>query len=1071
MDRRNVEDIYPLSPLQHGILFVSLYTGGRAYQEQFPMVLHGELVPDALERAFHALVARHGALRTGYVWEGVPQPLQFVLRQATAPFDHLDWTSQPDWRAALDALMDADFRRGHDLKRPPLVRASLARMDDRRHLFLLAMHHVVADGWSLPLLIDELITLYRAELDGVPADLPPATRYRDYVQWLLGRDNAAAEAFWRRTLAGFTRPTPLPLDNGAPSTEEVFCETLDVDAEVMARAQAFARGQGVTLNTLVQGAWALLLGRYAGTRDVVFGATVSGRPAELPGVERAVGLYINTVPVRVALDDGVAVGDWLRTLQQAQAETRQYEYARLVDVHGWSGLPRDVKLFESMVVFENFPLGDDDEDDDDALRVEVLPEPERSGYGLALVCAPAEGRLQLRLTCDEARFTPQGARRLVAGVEAVLARLTADPARRLGTITTLSPGERATLEAWAQGPALAAAAGDTLHGAFAAHAARDPHAPAVEDARVRWSYAELDARSRRLAARLAAAGVRPGTRVGVCMERGAPVVAAMLAIVRAGAAYVPLDPEYPAERLAFMVDDSRAAALLVDEGAPRFEGFAGPVLRADEDGGADGADWADVGLGGEGEAYLIYTSGSTGRPKGTAAPHRAVLRLAVHPGFAVGPGDRLAQVASTSFDGSVYEIWGALAAGAAVVVIDRETVLEPRALAAALRERGVTWMFLTTALFNQVARERPDAFSTLRQLLVGGEVVDAAAFRAVLAAGCPELVDVYGPTEATVFATTHPLRGVDQVPEGVPVPIGRPIAGTSAWVLDDDGRPAPPGAAGELCLGGPALAHGYAGRPALTAGRFVPDAFSGTPGARLYRTGDRARWTEGGALEYLGRIDAQVKVRGFRVEPGEVEAALRAHPGVHDAAVGTRVDPSGSHGLVAWVVPGSVQGMDVAGLRAWLGERLPEWMVPPAWVVVDALPLTPQGKLDRAALPDPEGIAHGPAEEYVEPATETERELAELWREVLQVERVGARDTFFALGGHSLLGMQLASRVHQKLGVELPLREFFDHPRLADMAARVDVALEAQMLALLAEVEEMSDEEARALAAPGGEGG
>src|SRR5687767_5554851 len=313
MDRRNVEDIYPLSPLQHGILFHSLLTGGRAYQEQFPMLLHGELFPDALERAFHALVARHGALRTGYVWEGVPQPLQFVLRQATAPFDHLDWTSEPDWRAALAALLDADFRRGHDLKRPPLVRASLARIGDRRHLLLLAMHHVVSDGWSFPLMIDELHTLYRAELDGVPADLPPATRYRDYVQWLMGRDTAAAEAFWRRTLAGFTRPTPLPLDNGAPSTEEVFCETLDVDAEVMARAQAFARGQGVTLNTLVQGAWALLLGRYAGTRDVVFGATVSGRPAELPGVERAVGLYINTVPVRVALDDGVAVGDWLRT--------------------------------------------------------------------------------------------------------------------------------------------------------------------------------------------------------------------------------------------------------------------------------------------------------------------------------------------------------------------------------------------------------------------------------------------------------------------------------------------------------------------------------------------------------------------------------------------------------------------------------------------------------------------------------------------------------------------------------------------------------------------------------------
>src|SRR4051812_18582964 len=303
MDRRNVEDIYPLSPLQNGIVFHSLYTGGQAYQEQFPMMLHGELSADALERAFHALVARHGALRTGFVWEGVPQPLQFVLRQARAPFDHLDWTAEPDdWRAALDRLMESDYARGYDLKRPPLVRVSLARIDARKHLLLLSLQHVVADGWSLPLLLDELHLLYGAERAGVPVELPPAPRYRDYVQWLMARDTGAAEAFWRRTLAGFERPTPLPLDNGAPSSEIVFCASLDVDAEIMVRAQAFARSQGVTLNTLVQGAWALLLARHAGVRDVVFGATVSGRPPELPGVERAVGLYINNVPVRVATD-------------------------------------------------------------------------------------------------------------------------------------------------------------------------------------------------------------------------------------------------------------------------------------------------------------------------------------------------------------------------------------------------------------------------------------------------------------------------------------------------------------------------------------------------------------------------------------------------------------------------------------------------------------------------------------------------------------------------------------------------------------------------------------------------
>ncbi|HET7460820.1 MAG TPA: amino acid adenylation domain-containing protein [Longimicrobium sp.] len=1069
MDRRNLEDIYPLSPLQQGILFHSVYTGGEVYQEQFPLLLHGELDGGALERAFHALVARHGALRTGFVWEGVPQPLQFVVREARAPFRQLDWTGDPGWRARLDALLEEDYRLKYDLKKPPLARAALARLDERRYVFVLSMYHGVTDGWSFPLLIDELMALYDADRAGVPAALPPAPRYRDYVQWLLGRDAAAAEAYWRRTLAGMTHATPLPLDGGGPAGDHVRCETLDLAPAVMERVHAFTRSQGVTLNTLTQAAWALLLGRHAGERDVTFGATVSGRPPELPGVERAVGLYINAVPVRARLDDAVPVGDWLRALQAQQAESRQYEYSRLVDVHGWSGLPHDERLFQSVMVFENYPLGKPDGDDADGLRLEALSEPDRTGYGLALVCAPLPTGMQLRMSYDQARFTPVAARRIVRGVEAAIRGLVEDAGRPLGSVLTLAEDERATLAAWADGPAFDANPAATLHGAFAAHAARAPHAPAVEDARVRWSYAELDARSRALAARLSDAGVGPGDRVGICMERSAAMVAAMLAVVRAGAAYVPLDPEYPSERLSFMVADSGAAALLVDAGAPAFDAFAGPVLRADADDDPPAGEWEDAAVGAEAAAYLIYTSGSTGRPKGTPVPHRAVLRMAADPLVAPASTDRVAQVTSTSFDPSAYEIWGALAAGAALVVIGRDTVLDPAAFAAALREGGVTRMFLATALFNQVARARPDAFATLRQVIVGGEAVDAAAFRAVLAAGCPELVNGYGPTEATIFATNHAVRATGEIADGVSVPIGRPLAGTRAWVLDDAGRPAPLGAAGELCLGGAALAHGYAGRPVLTAERFVPDPFSAVPGARLYRTGDRARWSEDGVLEYRGRIDTQVKVRGYRVEPGEVEAALTAHPGVRAAAVGARVDASGTRGLVAWVEPASAQGMDPAGLRGWLAGRLPEWMLPAAWVIVDALPITANGKVDRAALPDPDGASRAHAEEYVEPSTDTEGELAELWRQLLGVERVGARDSFFAVGGHSLLAMQLASRLQQHFGAELPLRALFDHPRLAEMAARIDQARDAELAALLAEVEGMSDEEARALA--GGEAG
>jgi len=1133
MDRRNVEDIYPLSPLQQGLLFHSVYSEGAAYQEQFPLLLLGELDVDALERAFRGVVARHGALRTGFAWEGVPQPLQFVLRQAQPAFDRLDWSGAGDgWRARFDALMDADLRRGHDLKRPPLVRMTVARVDERRHVMLLSMHHAVIDGWSLPLVVGELDALYHAERAGRPADLPPAPRYRDYVQWLMGRDAAAAEAFWRAALAGFRRATPLPLDRGPQAAgDQRAKETVAVDAGLMERAQEFARAQGVTLNTLAQAAWALLLARHAGDDDVVFGATVSGRPPEIAGVERTVGLFINTVPVRVRFDASASVGEWLRAIQRAQVETRQFEYARLVDVQGWSEVPREAPLFESLLVFENYPVrmggGDDGAP---ALEAEGLPAPERTNYALTLIVAPAGGETQLRLAYDPARFGGAAAARIVAGVQAALAALVTGADRAVGELSILGQAEEAELARWAYGPALDIRPGATLHGEFARYAAAAPGALAVEDGIVRWTYAELDAHTRRLAARLAAAGVGAGSRVGVAMEPGAWRIAGMLATLRAGAAYVPLDLAYPAERLSYMLADSNVAALLVDDAvSPALAPFAGPVLRPSDKTADDAADEIDAsllsyavdpsqsspspaergqGAGGRGpaaafdeagspaslpllstdsvpstgdtsadaslaaagdaEAYVVYTSGSTGRPKGISVPHRAVLRMAADPGWRCGPGDRVAQVTSASFDPMAYEVWGALAAGAAVVVIDRETMLDARAFAAALQERGVTAMFLSTGLFNEVARQAPEAFNPLRYVIVGGEAVDAQAIRAVLAAGCPRVINGYGPAEATVFATTHTVTSAGEIPaDAASIPIGKPVVGTVARVLDARMRPVPVGAAGELYLGGPALAHGYVGQSELTAERFLPDPFSADADARLYRTGDGARWTPEGVLEYLGRLDDQVKVRGYRVEPGEIVAVLRAHPSIAAAVVAARPDASGAQRLVAWVVPSPERGVDVDELRAHLAARLPEWMVPAAWVVMDALPLTANGKVDRAALPDPDGRAV--EVEHVEPRTDTERELAGVWREVLKADRVGAHDTFFALGGHSLLAMQLAARIHAGMGVDLPLRTLFDNPRLADMAARVDEARDAELAALLAEVEGMTDEEARALTAGAGE--
>ena len=608
----------------------------------------------------------------------------------------------------------------------------------------------------------------------------------------------------------------------------------------------------------------------------------------------------------------------------------------------------------------------------------------------------------------------------------------------------------------------------SLPALFAEVARAHAGAEAVAWGEERLTYAELDARANRLARRLQGAGVRPGDRVGVSLERSAALVTALLAVLKAGASYVPLDPAYPAERRAFMRRDAGLSALVASRAADAGveAGERVRVVALGEEQGAIAARPAEApgaaAFGGS-EAYVVYTSGSTGTPKGIAVSHRAVARLARGTDYVrLGPGDRVAQLSNTSFDAATFEIWGALLTGATLVGVRREVSLDPAALAAAVREDRLTTVFLTTALFNAVARAAPDAFAPLSHLLFGGEAVDPEAVRRVLTEGAPRrLLHVYGPTECTTFATWHL---VDAVPDGAAtVPIGRPLAHTTAHVLDGAMRPA---AAGELCLGGDGVAHGYVGRPGLTAERFVPDPFSDVPGARLYRTGDRVRWhaeTTSSVLEFVGRLDAQVKLLGMRVEPGEIEGALRRHPEVADAVVLLREDAPGERRLVAYATPAHGARFDGdagAALRAWLAERLPEYLVPTAVVTLDAFPLNPNGKVDRKALPAP---ARDERAEGVAPRTSTEATLAEVWAEVLRLERVYADDDFYALGGQSLLAAQVAARVRDRLGVELPLRRVFEAPVLADLAAAVDAERDAAFLRLLEEVDGLSDAEVAAL--------
>jgi amino acid adenylation domain-containing protein len=1057
VNRKNVEDIYPLSPLQEGMLFHAVYSAGKgAYVEQWPLLLEGALDVDAFGRAFQRVVDRHAALRTAFVWENVPRPLQVVFRTAQVPVERLDWSDADDaaWRARLDAFAAEGRAAGFALGTPPLVRLTLVRLSGERHLLLFAFHHLLMDGWSAPLVFDEWWQAYDAVLRGQAPHLPPAPRFRDYIGWLQAQDASAAEGFWRETLRGFAEPTPLPLDRGgADVAEEHAAESLRIGGAAGARLLALARELAVTPNTVVQGAWALLLARYAGRGDVVFGATVSGRPAGLPGVERMVGLFINTLPVRVRVDASRTVRGWLGELQQQQAEARQHEHARLLDVQGWSEAPREHPLFGSLVVFENYPLGQGGgEDDEGTLRMTQLPAPEGSTYPLTLVVAPGPDGVELRLSYEVRRFTASAARRMLDATDAILRAFGDAPDGWLADVDALPAEDRPLLAAWAAGEAVDDAPA-RLHDAFERRAAETPDAVAVAWAGGRMTYAALNTRAGALARRLVESGVRPESAVGVCLPRGADAVVALLAVLKAGGVYLPLDPAYPDERLRWMLDDARAAALIADDaGRALLADFAGPVLPASDD--ADRAEstfalshFRTFALPSSG-AYVIYTSGSTGLPKGVLVQHgeaAAHVRAAAR-AYGLTASDRVLQFAAPGFDVALEQVLAPLSAGATVVLRGAEVPVAAE-LAALLRDERVTVFNPPTAYWHALAADAEavaQVRAAVRLTLAGGEAMLDAAARRWLAAGEGDdvLLNVYGPTETVVTSTAQAVDA-SVLGGGATVPVGRPLPGRAAYVLDDGGRPVPVGAPGELHAGG-LLARGYVGRPALTAERFVPDAFSGVPGARLYRTGDRARWTEAGALEFLGRADLQVKVRGFRVELGEVEAALLRFPGVRGAAADVR-----GGALAAYVVASA--GIDADAVRAALAETLPEHMVPSAVVVVDALPLTPNGKLDRAALPDPRPSS---TEAHAAPETETERELAALWTELLGVEGIGAEDSFFALGGHSLLAMQLMSRVRQAMEIELPLRTLFEAPRLRALAARVDALRDEMLAARLGELDE-----------------
>src|SRR5438445_1308843 len=1041
---REVEDIYPLSGLQQGLLFHSLYAPQSAvYVVSVTCRLGGRLDVAAFRRAWQHVVERHAVLRTAFVGHELDRPVQVVRRRVTLPFELHDWrgvlSAEQDERFA--ALLAEDRARGFDFAAPPLMRLHLMRVADAEWRLIWNSHHILFDGWSLPVLLDEVLAAYAAFSRGEAPRLAPVRPFRDYIGWLQRQDMAAAQRWWRDRLAGVTAPTTLGIDRPAATAGVHYAEHDAAVPVELAELERFARHHKLTVNTLVQGAWALLLARYADSDEVVFGVTVAGRPAELPEVERTVGLFINTLPLRLLVPPGQTVVDWLHTVQARQTELIEHQHSPLSEVQRCSELPAGTPLFDSIVAFENYPAEMAAAADiTRTIRITEVRPVERTNYPLTLQVALGAA-LSLRLIYDADRFAADAIARMVGHFTRLLGGLIADPARPLSTLSPLDAAERRQLIA---PPADRAAwrRDRCLHELIAGQAARTPDAVALSCADETLSYGELERRANRLAHHLRAHGVGPDVVVGLCAERSPEMVVALLAILKAGGAYLPLDPGLPPDRLAYMLADASAPVLIIQDA---LAGLLpeGEIVRVRLDADAPAiarqpATPPDSTVAPDNLAYVIYTSGSTGRPKGTLVTHDCVTRLfaATDPWFAFGPHDVWTLFHSFAFDFSVWELFGALLHGGRLVIVPYWVSRSPEQFHALLAREAVTVLNQTPSAFAQLVRADAAASRelALRLVIFGGEALNLAELAPWFERHGdtrPQLINMYGITETTVHVTFRPVRMADLAAAAGTSPIGTPIPDLQLHVLDRQREPAPLGVAGEMHVGGAGLARGYLGRPGLTAERFVPDPFGA--GERLYRTGDLARRSADGNLDYLGRIDHQVKIRGFRIEPGEIEAALLAHPGIDQAAVVVR-DDAGDRRLVAYLV--GEAAADATELRAHLQRTLPDYMVPAALVALDQLPLTSNGKLDRNALPAPE--AHS-GQTYLAPRNAAEQALAGILAGVLGLDRVGIDDNFFELGGDSIQSIQVVARAN-RAGLKLTARQIFEQQTVAGLATVVEAA-------------------------------
>jgi len=1052
--------VFPVSFAQQRLWFFDqLVPNSCLYNVPTLLRLTGTLDRAALAQSFNEIVRRHEVLRTTFVVvEG--QLVQLIVPQLSLPLPLLDLQTVPLAQQPVQQLILQEIRQPFNLSQGPLLRLKLLRLEADHHVLILNLHHIVFDEWSVGVLIREVGTLYAALKEGKPSPLQPLPiQYADFAQWqrqwLQGEVLRTQLSYWQQQLndlASLNLPSDRPR-RSQPSHQGAI-QRLELPEELSVELERLSQQSGTTLFMTLLAAFQTLLYRYTGQADIAVGSPIANRNRS--ELEALIGFFTNSLVLRTDLSGNPSFRELLARVRETTLAAYAYQdlpFEKLVEELHPDRDPSRHPLFQVVFALQNAPM-------------EHLTLPGLTLSSLDLEVTTTRFDLELYLWESGENFRSlwgsgwqqsTGLRgvlvystdlfdrgsmvRLLTHFQTLLTAAVAAPDTRLGDLPVLSAAEEAQLlQEWNQ-TQRPYPREQCIQQRFEAQVDQQPEAIAVRFGDQSFTYEALNRGSNQLAHYLRRRGVGPESLVGVCLDPSVMMVAGLLGILKAGGAYLPLDPACPPDRLRWMLADAGVSLLLTQQ--PWVDPLGAlpmPVICLERD-------WPAIAEESEENpaprttaanlAYVIYTSGSTGTPKGVAVPHRAVARLVCNSNYVqLQPTDSVAQAANLAFDAATFEIWGALLNGAQLVGIPRELLLAPPAFAAQLRQQGITVLFLTTALFNQLVREVPAAFGCLRYLLFGGEAVDPTTVARVQQHGGPQhLLHVYGPTENTTFTTWYPVESQAEA-----IPIGRAIANTQLYLLDAALQPVPIGVTGEIYIGGEGLARGYLNRPELTAERFIPHPFSPEPGARLYKTGDLACYQADGNLEFLGRLDDQVKLRGFRIELGEIEAALNQHPGVQTVRVILREDGLASTAaenrrLVAYLVPQANRRLSAQELRSFLKTKLPDYMLPAAFVVLEQLPLTANGKVDRRALPPPDWLpAEQPSSTPQPPRTSLEEELSETWAEVLGRQPPGINDNFFELGGHSLLATQLISRIRDRYGVEVPLRQFFETPTIVGLA-------------------------------------